>query len=86
MDIETSNKFPFKNQKWLQKKKEQKASKSSKQNKNLKQICMNEMQSTQRLNCKTFQRKIIFQDLHLDAPSSLKPPKRYCDITGFEVH
>lgn len=24
-------------------------------------------------------------DLHLDAPPSIKPAKKYCDITGFEV-
>lgn len=51
MDIESSNKFTFKSQKWIQKKKEQKAAKSSKQNKSLKQICTNEMQNSQRINC-----------------------------------
>jgi len=75
MEIENSSvaKAPFKSAEWLQKKKEHKAVKHSKQNKNLKQICSNELTNSQRINY-----------LHLDAPAPTKPVKKYCDITGFE--
>lgn len=90
MESESSSvaKAPFKSAEWLQKKKEHKAVKHSKQNKSLKQICSNELTNSQRINCKY---KLImtkcssFLDLHLDAPAPTKPVKKYCDITGFEV-
>jgi len=81
-------KVPFKNPEWIRKKKEHKAAKNLKQNKTLKQICTNEMTNNKRINCnvsKAFINLKFLIDLHLDAPSSLKPPKKYCDITGFEV-
>ena len=28
---------------------------------------------------------IFLKDISIDAPPSLKPSKKYCDITGFEV-
>lgn len=54
METESSSvaKAPFKSAAWLQKKKEHKAAKHSKQNKNLKQICTNELtNNSQRINC-----------------------------------
>lgn len=29
---------------------------------------------------------LLFLDISIDAPPSLKPSKKYCDITGFEVN
>ena len=53
MDIESfgGSRANFKSADWLRKKKEQKAIKNIKQNKNLKQICMNEMANSKRINC-----------------------------------
>lgn len=88
MDIENSGsaKAPFKSTEWLQKKKQQKAFKNLKQNKTLKQICVNEMTNLQRINCIFhFIPHSYLTDLHLDAPASTKPAKKYCDVTGFEV-
>ena len=53
MESESSSvaKAPFKSAEWLQKKKEHKAVKHSKQNKSLKQICSNELNNSQRIKC-----------------------------------
>lgn len=51
-DESSEQKFPFKNPSYLAKKKEQKQVKSSKQNKTIRNLCLNEMtQFPERLNC-----------------------------------
>lgn len=95
MDIEDNNKFEknlFKDPKWHDRKKSLKQSRNQRLNKNLKQICNNEILSKNKYNCiinnflKLFH--YIFApsiDMSIDGPPPLKPPKSYCDITGYEV-
>eukprot|EP00825_Cyclidium_porcatum_P048351 TRINITY_DN8102_c0_g1_i1.p3 TRINITY_DN8102_c0_g1~~TRINITY_DN8102_c0_g1_i1.p3 ORF type:complete len:124 (+),score=22.89 TRINITY_DN8102_c0_g1_i1:199-570(+) len=74
MDLENQAQL-FKNIKWTQRKKELKQSRSQRQNKNLKQICTNELTSNNQFNY-----------MSIEGPFLLKPAKKYCDITGFETN
>ncbi|KRX10262.1 hypothetical protein PPERSA_09646 [Pseudocohnilembus persalinus] len=72
MEVERPH-FSFKNENWTNIKKDLKAKRQQRQNKNLKQIQQSELTSNNEFNY-----------MRIDAIPSLKPAPKYCDVTGFE--
>ncbi len=64
----------FRDAEWERLKGEMKPQKASRQNKGLKALALAEQGSS-----------LPFHYMTIEAPQSLKPAKKYCDLTGFET-
>ncbi|CAK90509.1 unnamed protein product (macronuclear) [Paramecium tetraurelia] len=72
--------YQFKNSQWQARKKELKSRRQSQSRK------FNNIKAQVQINNSAFNcNNNYISDLSIEAPPSLKPAKRYCDVTGFEA-